>query len=326
MAEPMSHREGLTYRPTVKPLSSSEVKAAHAARDFERREFEAAKLREEAVAHRLAPAHRAERLSSWAAPKSPAQAAFEARTAAQKKAKGVSSSQRMQHERDNYADKMDQQAFGRTKELEMKVKKQQRGVAGEEDLSSPKKRVQQRDWEDAIRQNRTEARKQQLLKCANVPIQRKDEVEEAATHRTLGHLTDAEVADYGMIEGETLDEEGRVIPPWSGRAERYSGPGGEDEVRYPFDYGYGARGHYEASRGKMPPPQLFLKDKTSVPRRDPDLYNPVAPYEPYGGFKHPVHPGLQQPGERAAIAYERAAYGYGYGYGLPPAFSHPVYG
>jgi len=135
MAEPMSHREGLTYRPTVKPLSSSEVKAAHAARDFERREFEAAKLREEAVAHRLAPAHRAERLSSWAAPKSPAQAAFEARTAAQKKAKGVSSSQRMQHERDNYADKMDQQAFGRTKELEMKVKKQQRGVAGEEDLS-----------------------------------------------------------------------------------------------------------------------------------------------------------------------------------------------
>jgi len=157
-----------------------------------------------------------------------------------------------------------------------------------------------------------------------VPIQRKDEVEEAATHRTLGHLTDAEVADYGMIEGETLDEEGRVIPPWSGRAERYSGPVGEDEVRYPFDYGYGARGHYEASRGKMPPPQLFLQEKTAMPRRDPDLYNPVAPYTPFGNspFKHPAY---ARPGEHAAVAYERAAYGYGYGLGHP-AYSHPIYG
>ena len=83
-----------------------------------------------------------------------------------------------------------------------------------------------------------------------------------------------QVADYGLIEGETLDEEGRVIPPWAGRAERfllewitallivecfanrYAGPVGEDEVRYPHDYGYGTRGFIEASRGKVPPPQV----------------------------------------------------------------------
>merc|ERR1711912_201168 len=96
-----------------------------------------------------------------------------------------------------------------------------------------------------------------------VEPQRTADIEDHATHRHWGHLTAAEANEYGLIEGETLDEEGRVIPPWMGRSERYAGPKGEDEIRYPYDYGYGPRGYLEASRGKVPPPQLHLKDKTA---------------------------------------------------------------
>jgi len=179
-----------------------------------------------------------------------------------------------------------------------------------------------------------QARKVELMKSAVVKPQRQNRtenngstVEHHHTHRTWGHLTDGEVADYGLIEGETLDEEGRVIPPWMGRAERYAGPLGEDEVRYPHDYGYGARGYIEASRGKVPPPQLHLKDRTAAPRRDPDLYRDTASYVPYGrmpgtrqydgvsqyGYGHPGEYAAPGPYGPVGAAYPYGGAGFGYG-------------
>jgi len=232
------------------------------------------------------------------------------------------------------------------------VKKEQRGsedaILTAHDLAfNSAKRVAHNDWEDAVRQNRTEARKAELMKSVVVKSQGQTSggshhrVEHEHTHRSWGHLTDGEVADYGLIEGETLDEEGRVIPPWIGRAERYAGPLGEDEVRYPHDYGYGARGFVEASRGKVPPPQLHLKDRTAAPRRDPDLYSDAANYVPYGrmeagtnqfdgvsqyGFGNPAQAGIHLPGPYGAPA--GAGYPYDYGqqaYGYPSARPHLQY-
>jgi len=236
------------------------------------------------VAHRVATHRSSDRMSSWVADKSPAQQAFEAanRSRGLNNKGKTSATERVQAQRKNRAHDEKLEAFENQKKLDLKVKEAQRGAAGQHDLASPRKGIAHTEWEDAVRQNRTEARKQELMKSAVIPRAGRP-VEHDSTHRTWGHLTDAEVADYGLIDGETLDEEGRVIPPWVGRAERYAGPVGEDEVRYPHDYGYGTRGYIEASRGKVPPPQLHLKDKSAAPRRDPDLYNDVSPYVPYGG-------------------------------------------
>lgn len=174
------------------------------------------------------------------------------------------------------------------------------------------------------------------MKSAVVEPTYHDGVEEHATHRHWGHLTQDEAQEYGLIPGETLDEEGRVIPPWIARGERYGGPKAEDEVRYPYDYGYGPRGYLEASRGKVPPPQLHLKDKSAAPRRDPDLYSDVAPYMPYGvrpqagAYPIGVDPNAPLAATMPMLAgsatpYGQAygygpAYGYGYGYG----YGHPL--
>merc|ERR1711907_48994 len=321
-----SHRE-LLVRPTVRPMSSTEVADARAARDFERSQRDHAKIKDAAVAHRAATAGTSQRMNSWAASKSPSQAAFESRKSKASRTKEPSSVERVRNARTNYAEVKKSEDFDRQKQLDLKVKESQRGVAGEKNESSASKRVQERSWEDAIAQSRTEGRKQALLKSAVGPASRRAEIEDESTHRTYGHLTKAELADYGMIEGETLDAEGRVIPPWVGRAERYAGPEGENEVRYPFDYGYGARGQFEASRGKMPPPQLFLKDKSAKPRRDPDLHDPMFPYVPYGSDPAmAIHPGFARPEEVSALAYERAGYGFGYGRPAMPMYSHPAYG
>jgi hypothetical protein len=304
------------------------VKDAKAARQFERIQLEDERKKAEIAAHRVAPYKDGQhRMSSWAAGKSPAQQNFENRKTKGARSKGPSTSERMEKERFNYNHEKGLEKFERHKELDMKVRKEQRGIAGQVDHTPGHKRVQEKDWEDAIRQSRTEFRKNAMIQSAVVPVQRRDDVEDDTTHRSYGHLTKAELADYGMVEGETLDEEGRVIPPWVGRAERYAGPEGENEVRYPFDYGYGARGQFEASRGKMPPPQLFLKDKSAKPRRDPDLHDPMFPYVPYGSDPAmAIHPGFARPEEVSALAYERAGYGFGYGRPAMPMYSHPAYG
>jgi len=304
------HREMLLTRPTTRPLTTREVMEYKAIKDFERSEWKLNKLKQDAVAHRVSANHRKERMSSWVAEKSPAQLAFEATqgSRASKGKRGASATEKVNSQRLAKDHNKKMQAFENQKQLDLKVKQEQRGVAGQFEIDDSGKRVAHNDWEDAVRQNRTEARKTELLKSAVIKPQNKNHVEHDATHRTWGHLTDAEVADYGLIEGETLDEEGRVIPPWVGRAERYAGPVGEDEVRYPHDYGYGARGYIEASRGKVPPPQLHLKDKSAAPRRDPDLYSDVSPYVPYGGH----WPGYDYNSQ------------FGYGYAYPPiAFGYP---
>lgn len=337
------HREGLMYRPTSGPLNSADVRDAKAAIQEERHQRMLAKERGDLLSHRAAPAHSKERLSSWSADQSSAQSDFERRRMDKnRKASDLSKrAQEVDWHRANRKNKAKQDEFERSRMMEQKVKRQQRGIAGEVDLSTKRKELDHQDWEEAIRAGRTEARKVNLMTGGvkkKPPTHRPSvKIEEDSTHRRLGHLTDAEIADYGMIEGETLDEEGRVVPPWVGRADRYAGPIAEDEMKYPFDYGYGKRGDYEKSNGKMPPPQLFIKDRKVAPRRDPDLYAEVAPYVPYGdGQPGPFSPTNFTRGfgpDAAAIAaYDRAAYGYGYaagyGYGFPPplAYNHPVYG
>jgi len=269
------------------------------------------------VDHRVAGSHRKERMSSWAASKSDAQLQFEVASkakAAKAAARAGSATERVKAARQNAVHDKKLDAFENQRKLDLKVKKEQRGIHGEHKVNSPKKQVAHNDWEDAVRHDRTQARKSQLLKSAVITPVNRNNVERESTHKTWGHLTDAEVADYGLIEGETLDEEGRVIPPWAGRAERYAGPVGEDEVRYPHDYGYGTRGFIEASRGKVPPPQLHLKDKSAAPRRDPDLYSDVAPYVPFGGHL----PGYDYRATHGyGYAYPPAPVGYAYGYGYP---------
>lgn len=258
-------------------------------------------------------------MSSWVAEKSDAQADFEANKARKAKLnKGLkSTTHRIDDKRINrrHSDKNDD--FENQKLQDNHVKKTQRGTAGEINHGklTPAERVAHQDWEDAVRQNRTEARKVSLMKSATVDPHRMNDVECHSTHRHQGHLTQCEEREYGLIAGETLDEEGRVIPPWAGRSERYVGPKGEDEVRYPYDYGYGPRGFVEASRGKVPPPQLHLKDKGAAPRRDPDLYNDVAPYLPYGQAPYGPAPGPYD----AGFGHPALAYGYGapHGYGYP---------
>lgn len=261
--------------------------------------------------------------------------------------KGRPTSHLVEQKKQKYIQDEKERQFENQRKLDLKVRREQRGVAGEISKDQLEydsaKRVAMNDWEDAVRQNRTQARKMELSKSAVVKPQRQNRteqngstVEHEHTHRTWGHLTDGEVADYGLIEGETLDEEGRVIPPWIGRAERYAGPLGEDEVRYPHDYGYGARGFLEASRGKVPPPQLHLKDRTAAPRRDPDLYRDVEEYIPYGrmpgtnqydgvshyGFGGPQGYALPGPYGPVGPGYPYHAGG-AYGYGFPtPARPH----
>lgn len=306
------HRQMLLNRPTDRALTSREVRDLEAVRAFERREMQMDQLKSKAVGHRVASHRSSNRMSSWVADKSPSQQAFEAASIGRGlKVKGkTSATERVHAQRTNRSHDSKINAFENQKKLDLKVKEAQRGAAGQHDLASPRKGIAQSEWDDAVRQNRTEARKQDLMKSAII-ANRGSGVEHDSTHRTWGHLTDAEVADYGLIEGETLDEEGRVIPPWVGRAERYAGPVGEDEVRYPHDYGYGTRGYIEASRGKVPPPQLHLKDKSAAPRRDPDLYNDVSPYVPYGGH----WPGYDYNDQ------------FGYGFAHPPvAYGGPMGG
>merc|ERR1711904_527670 len=98
------------------------------------------------------------------------------------------------------------------------------------------------------------------------------------------------------------------------------------------DYGYGARGYIEASRGKVPPPQLHLKDKSAAPRRDPDLYSDVSPYVPYGGHWPGYDYNAQYGYGYAYPPVAPPAPGFGYGYpppsfvsGAPPlSLTHPV--
>merc|ERR1712188_214853 len=99
------HRETLTYRPSMRPLSAEEVRQQAAAREFERATWAHEKLKQDTAAHRMAPSHRAQRLSSWAADKSPAQQDFETRKTKQAKKKGVSVTERMSNDRLNYHDK-----------------------------------------------------------------------------------------------------------------------------------------------------------------------------------------------------------------------------
>lgn len=323
------HRENLLTRPTDRALTSREIEELKAIKAFEKKEWELAKLKQQSVAHRVAATDKKHRMSSWVADKSDSQLSFEAAKTKAYRAKAPhSATDRVHHHRSKKVHDQKMNAFENQKKLDHKVKKEQRGVAGVHDVSTPRKQVAHNDWNDSVRQNRTEARKMELLKSA--VVKSKNGVEHDSTHRTWGHLTDAEVADYGLIEGETLDEEGRVIPPWVGRAERYAGPVGEDEVRYPHDYGYGARGYIEASRGKVPPPQLHLKDKSAAPRRDPDLYNDVSPYVPYGGH-WPGYDYNSQYGYGYAYPPALGPMGsmpmgsMGYGYGYPPAYP-PMYG
>ena len=136
------------------------------------------------------------------------------------------------------------------------------------------------------------------------------------------------MADYGLIDGETLDEEGRVIPPWVGRAERCLPPQPHHTPPHPRQsliLIMLCQICWSCRRGRSEIPsrlwlrntwlhrgfawqsattsglslqswycnlvlnlsvfalQLHLKDKSAAPRRDPDLYNDVSPYVPYGG-------------------------------------------
>ena len=86
-----------------------------------------------------------------------------------------------------------------------KVKSEQRGrddpvLTAEELAFNSAKRVAHNDWEDAVRQNRTEARKAELMKSAVVKTQGQKlasggshpaVVEHEHTHRAWGHLTDS---------------------------------------------------------------------------------------------------------------------------------------
>jgi len=318
------HRESLMSRPEcdgrVRPLSSKEVHDIERAKNHERMTWEMEHARADAVNHRLAPSHRKERMSSWVADKSSAQADFEANKArkAAKNKGSKATTHTVDDKRYTRADGEKMRKFENQKMHDNHVRKTQRGTAGEIDYAgmTPAERVAHKDWDDAVRQNRTEARKVELMRSANIDPHKMNHVECHSTHRHQGHLTECEANEYGLIAGETLDEEGRVVPPWAGRSEKYVGPKGEHEVQYPYDYGYGPRGFVEASRGKVPPPQLHLKDKGAAPRRDPDLYNDVAPYLPYGQAPPAPygHPAL---GYGAPHGPYGEPFGYGYGYGTP---------
>jgi len=277
-------------------------------KELERKEWELEKLRKAAVDHRIAPSGNKARLSSIMAPKSDAQLAFEAAQLkkSQQKAAEIADAQRIENSRYTKKDNVKIDVFQQQKELEVKTRREQRGIAGEITLDKKAKELEYNQWDDMTRQGLTEGRRKKLMQGASVP-KNSNLVVDNTTHSFRGHLLESEFDESGLLPGETLDEEGRVIPPWGSRGERYAGPKGEDEVRYPFDYGYGPSGFIEASRGKVPPPQLHLKDRSAAPRRDPDLYNEIDDYVPFGTSpaayshvqtaayvsRHLTYPGLQ---------------------------------
>jgi hypothetical protein len=191
-------------------------------------------------------------------------------------------------------------------------------------IATTRKTIEESNWHHDAASGRTAATRRQLLRSA---IVQPSAVEHSSTHKKHGHLNDDELADYcGLKQGEELDEEGRVIPPWAVqemRAARYMGPMGEDYTKYNADYPAVDMEAVTSWSARPPPPQMYLKDERGKNVRRSDSRHPHDPHTYGQPMVGPYARFYESPG---AVAVE-AAHAYGPGaagaYGAGPMVLAP---
>jgi len=344
------HSDAVSYHAAGKHFGSShDIRIDEQNRRHEERGWEFERQKELAVRHRSASAGSHSRMNSWQQPATSAQAEWNSKqkkvdktrqpNAIKGRSEGrnadVSMSEKIARERRNQADKVKKKHYENTQAQTMKIQEMHRakgleGQRGEEHdhrVRGTKKYIEESNWHHDAKSGRTAAARSDLLKSAVV---KPSNVEHSSTHRKHGHMSEAELQDYmGLKQGEELDDEGRVIPPWAvqeKRAARYLGPMGEDYTKYNSDYpGVDVEGA-AAWSARPPPPQMYLRDErgTNVRRSDPRLPHDPAGYgQPFHGpyarmYESPaaIASGYGYPSESYPAAYDLAAapaLGYGYG-------------
>lgn len=332
----------------------------HIEEDNRRRErdgWEFERLKGVETRHRTASTGSINRLNSWATPSSGTQKDWETKKRAKdaqtkKKARqqwekdrahgNISSVEAIERKRINAANKDKMKEHDSNKQQTQKLLGLHRagGLQGMKDyqhddglhmrragIATTRKTIDESNWHHDAASGRTAATRRELLRSA---IVQPSAVEHASTHRKHGHLNDDEMQDYcGLKQGEELDEEGRVIPPWAVqemRAARYMGPMGEDYTKYNADYPAVDMEAVTSWSARPPPPQMYLKDERGKNVRRSDPRHPHQP-ETYG--QPMVGPYARFYESPAAVAVEAShAYGPGFGgaYGGGPMALEAGYG
>lgn len=322
--------------------SSHDIRTEADNRRRERDGWEFERLKGVETRHRAASAGSVNRLNSWATPSSDTQKNWENKkrtkdVKTKQKARqqwekerphgNISSVEKIERDRKNRvnADKMKEHSSNTEQTKKLLGLHRAGGLAGQKtsDHDDGRKRIDESNWHHDAAAGRTAATRRELLRSAVV---QPSSVEHHSTHKKHGHLNDAEMQDYcGLKQGEELDEEGRVIPPWAVqemRAARYVGPMGEDYTKYNSDYPDVDIEAVTAWSARPPPPQMYLKDDRgkNVRRSDPrHPHDPASYGQPFVGpyarmYESPAGVAYQAAG-MAAGAYGPATGAYGPGFG-----------
>merc|ERR1712195_277848 len=344
------HSDQVSHASAGRHLQSShDIRIEEDNRRRERDGWEFERLKGVETRHRTASTGSINRLNSWATPSSGTQKDWETKKRAKdaqtkKKARqqwekdkahgNISSVEAIERKRINAAnnDKMKEHDSNKQQTQKLLGLHRAGGLQGMKDyhhddglhmrragIATTRKTIDESNWHHDAASGRTAATRRELLRSA---IVQPSAVEHASTHRKHGHLNDDEMQDYcGLKQGEELDEEGRVIPPWAvqeRRAQRYLGPMGEDYTKYNADYpGMDVAAQAEWS-ARAPPPQMYLRDDRgkNVKRSDPRLPHDAAGYgQPFGG-----------PYARLYESPAAVSESFGYPTGPHPALGHEGYG
>jgi len=320
--------EPSAYHAALHKGSSLEIKIDDQNKHRERQGWEFEREKELVSRHRAASVGSSNRLNSWQVPPTDAQAAWNSKQKVKAvKRSDVSITEKIARERRNQMDKIKMKQHEGTKEQTQRIQENNRargleGRRGDEHddrYTGTRKYIDEKNYHHDAGSGRTAAHRSRLLQSAVV---QPSKVEHSSTHQRHGHLTEDEMQDYlGLRQGEELDEEGRVIPPWAvqeRRAQRYLGPMGEDYTKYNADYpGMDVAAQAEWS-ARAPPPQMYLRDDRgkNVKRSDPRLPHDAAGYgQPFGG-----------PYARLYESPAAVSESFGYPTGPHPALGHEGYG
>merc|ERR1712028_125818 len=352
------HSDQVSHASAGRHLQSShDIRIEEDNRRRERDGWEFERLKGVETRHRTASTGSINRLNSWATPSSGTQKDWETKKRAKdaqtkKKARqqwekdkahgNISSVEAIERKRINAANKDKMKEHDSNKQQTQKLLGLHRagGLQGMKDyqhddglhmrragIATTRKTIDESNWHHDAASGRTAATRRELLRSAVV---QPSSVEHHSTHKKHGHLNDAEMQDYcGLKQGEELDEEGRVIPPWAVqemRAARYVGPMGEDYTKYNSDYPDVDIEAVTAWSARPPPPQIYLKDDRGKNVRRSD---PRHPHDPASYGQPFVGPYARMYESPAGVAYQAAgmaAGAYGPAYGGGPMALEAGYG